>query len=74
MKVVVSAFDPKSFCLSPKNLFSSRDYTHCKWKKMDGMKVMIVFIRIMLADESYVPVNESYLYKMAFGLYAWKQT
>ena len=47
---------------------------HCKWKKMDDMKVMFVFIRVMLADESYVPVNESYHYKMAFGLCAWKQT
>ena len=35
---------------------------------------MFVFIRVMLADESYVPVNESYHYKMAFGLCAWKQT
>ena len=47
---------------------------HCKWKKMDDMKVMFVFIRVMLADVSYVPVNESYHYKMAFGLCAWKQT
>ena len=47
---------------------------HCKWKKMDDMKVMFVFIRVMLVDESYVPVNESYHYKMAFGLCAWKQT
>ena len=47
---------------------------HCKWKKMDDMKVMFVFIRVMLADASYVPVNESYHYKMAFGLCAWKQT
>ena len=35
---------------------------------------MFVFIRVMLADESYVAVNESYYYKMAFGLCAWKQT
>ena len=41
---------------------------------MDDMEVMFVFIRVMLADESYVTVNESYHYKMAFGLYAWKQT
>ena len=41
---------------------------------MDDMKVMFVFIRVMLVDESYVPVNESYHYKMAFGLCAWKQT
>ena len=41
---------------------------------MDDMKVMFVFIRVMLADESNVPVNESYHYKMAFGLCAWKQT
>ena len=47
---------------------------HCKWKKMDDMKVMFMFIRVMWADESYVPVNESYHYKMAFGLCAWKQT
>ena len=48
---------------------------HCEWKKMDDMKVtMFVFIRVMLADERYVPVNESYLYKMAFGLCAWKKT
>ena len=33
---------------------------------MDDMKVIFVFIRFMLADESYVPVNESYHYKMAF--------
>ena len=38
--------------------------------KMDDMKVMFVFIRVMLADVSYVPVNESYHYKMAFGLCA----
>ena len=41
---------------------------------MDDMKVMFVFMRVMLADESYVPVNESYDYKMAFGLCAWTQT
>ena len=41
---------------------------------MDDMKVMFVFIRVMLADESYVLVNESYHYKMALGLCAWKQT
>ena len=41
---------------------------------MDDMKVMFVFIRVMLADESYVNVNESYHCKMAVGLYAWKQT
>ena len=33
------------------------------------MKVKFVFIRVMLADVSYIPVNESYHYKMAFGLY-----
>ena len=57
----------------PANLFAA-DISNCKWKKMDDMKVMFVFIRVMLADESYVPVNESYHYKMAFGLCAWKQT
>ena len=41
---------------------------------MDDMIVMFVFIRVMLADVSYVPVNESYHYKMAFGLYVWTQT
>ena len=41
---------------------------------MDDMKVMFVFIRVMLADEIYVPANESFHYKMAFGLSAWKQT
>ena len=34
---------------------------------MDDMKVMFVFIRVMLADKSYVPVNEYYHYKMDFG-------
>ena len=37
---------------------------------MDDIIVMFVFIRVMLADVSYVSVNESYHYKMAFGLYA----
>ena len=41
---------------------------------MDDMKVIFVFIRVMLADEGYDPVNESDHYKMAFGLCAWKQT
>ena len=41
---------------------------------MVDMKVMFVFIRVMLADESYVTVNESYHYKTAFGLCALKQT
>ena len=52
----------------------SQVWLHCKWKKMDDMKVMFVFKRVMLADEGYVPDNESYHYKMAFGLCAWKQT
>ena len=35
---------------------------------MDDMRVMFVFIRVMIADESYVTVNESYHYKMALVL------
>ena len=50
-------------------------YNHCKWKKMDDMKVMFVFMKVMLAMIRIIWIwNESYHYKMAFGLYAWTQT
>ena len=39
-------------------------WEHCKLKKMDDMKVMFVFIRVMLAYESYVLVNESSIYRL----------
>ena len=45
-------------------------YNNGNPKKMDDMRVMFMFMRVMLADVSCVPVNESYHYKMAFGLYA----
>ena len=44
------------------------DALHCEWKKMDDMKVMLAMIRIIWIS------NESYHYKMAFGLCAWTQT
>ena len=49
--------------------------SHCKCKKMDDMKVMFVFMKVMLAMIRFIWIwNESYHYKMVFGLCAWTQT
>ena len=42
---------------------------------MDDMKVMFVFMKVMSAMIRIIWIwNESYHYKMAFGLCAWTQT
>ena len=42
---------------------------HCKWKKMDYMNVMFLLMKVMLAMIRIIWIwNESYHYKMAFGL------
>ena len=54
---------------------NARNYNHCKLKNMDDIKFMFVLIKVMLAMIRIIWIwNESYYYKVAFGLCAWTQT